>query len=84
MLMRACLHTMVMFVNNNTDDEVVHLKEMAKYDVIRPAVVSLRAGELQCCCIIPFFICTPHPTTLLKETGFLRVRGEVFKAISTG
>ena len=45
-LMRACLHTMVMFVNNNTDDEVAHLKEMAKYDVIRPAVVSLRAGEL--------------------------------------
>lgn len=47
-LMRACLHTMVMFVNNNTEDEVVHLKEMAKYDVFRPAVVSLRAGELQC------------------------------------
>lgn len=45
-LMRACLHTMVMFVNNNTEDEVLHLKEMAKFDVFRPAVVSLRAGEL--------------------------------------
>ena len=44
-LMRSCLHTMVMFVNNNTDDEVEHLKEMAKYDVFRAAVVSLRAGE---------------------------------------
>lgn len=44
-LMRTCLHTMVMFVNNNTEDEVVHLKEMAKYDIFRPAVVSLRAGE---------------------------------------
>lgn len=45
-LMRTCLHTMVMFVNNNTEDEMVHLKEMAKYDVIRTAVVSLRAGEI--------------------------------------
>lgn len=44
-LMRTCLHTMLMFVNNNTEEEVVHLKEMAKYDVFRPAVVSLRAGK---------------------------------------
>lgn len=44
-LMRTCLHTMVMFVNNNTEDEVAHLKEMAKFDVFRPAVVSLRAGK---------------------------------------
>lgn len=47
-LMRTCLHTMVMFVNNNTEDEVIRLKEMAKYDVFRAAVVSLRAGELKC------------------------------------
>ena len=44
-LMRTCLHTMVMFVNNNTEEEVEHLKEMAKYDIFRPAVVSLRSGE---------------------------------------
>ncbi|XP_067026328.1 uncharacterized protein [Acropora muricata] len=44
-LMRTCLHTMLMFVNNNTEEEVVHLKEMAKYDVFRPAVVSLRADD---------------------------------------
>ena len=44
-LMRTCLHTMVMFVNNNTEEEVAHLKEMAKYDIFRPAVVSLRAGK---------------------------------------
>lgn len=50
-LMRTCLHTMVMFVNNNTEDEVAHLKEMAKFDVFRAAVVSLRAGELQ------YFVC---------------------------
>jgi len=45
-----------MFVNNNTDDEVVYLKELAKYDVFKPAVVSLRAGELQCCCFSNLFI----------------------------
>lgn len=44
-LLRTCLHTMVMFVNNNTEEEVVHLKDMAKYDVFRPAVVSLRADD---------------------------------------
>lgn len=44
-LMKTCLHTMVMFVNNTTEGEIAHLKEMAKYDVFRAAVVSLRAGE---------------------------------------
>ena len=43
-LMKTCLHTMVMFVNNTTENEIAHLKEMAKYDVFRTAVVSLRAG----------------------------------------
>ena len=45
-LMRTCLHTLVMFVNNNTEDEVELLKEMAKHGVIRTAVVCLRAGEI--------------------------------------
>lgn len=45
--MRVCLYIMVMFVNNNIDDEVVYLKEMVKYDVIRLVVVFFRVGELQ-------------------------------------
>lgn len=45
--MRVCLYIMVMFVNNNMDDEVVYLKEMVKYDVIRLVVVFFRVGELQ-------------------------------------
>lgn len=44
--MRVCLYIMVMFVNNNMDDEVVYLKEMVKYDVIRLVVVFFRVGEL--------------------------------------
>lgn len=44
--MRVCLYIMVMFVNNNIDDEVVYLKEMVKYDVIRLVVVFFRVGEL--------------------------------------
>lgn len=37
---------MVMFVNNNIEEEVVYFKDMVKYDVFRSVVVFFRVGEI--------------------------------------